>query len=300
MSTQLIIQKSIAYMEQHLEEQLTLADIASHAGFSPYHFHRLFRKEVGMNIADYLRKRRLCYAAQLLLHSEAAIIDISFHCHFESQESFTRAFKKLYGMPPGRYRKIFAAHAHHSIFEQGDDSMQQQQSQSALKGWFLSGSHPQDYEIGIDRTTVHQGSTSGYLKAVTPMDMGAFATMMQQFKAGKFVGKRMRFSGFVKTENVKEYCGLWMRVDSHSEDVLQFDNMNDRRIVGSTNWNHYAIVLDVPEDSATISIGVLLMGAGQVWVDSFRFEEVDRSVPTTNLEVQYEMLEEPANLSFEE
>lgn len=93
MSTQRIIQKSIAYMEQHLEEQLTLADIASYAGFSPYHFHRLFRREVGMNIADYLRKRRLCYAAQLLLHTEAAIIDISLHCHFESQESFTRAFK---------------------------------------------------------------------------------------------------------------------------------------------------------------------------------------------------------------
>ena len=93
LSTQRIIQNSIAYMEQHLEEQLTLAEIAAHAGFSPYHFHRLFRKEVGMNIADYLRKRRLCYAAQLLLHTEAAIIDISLHCHFESQESFTRAFK---------------------------------------------------------------------------------------------------------------------------------------------------------------------------------------------------------------
>lgn len=158
MSTQRIIQKSIAYMEQHLEEQLTLADIASHAGFSPYHFHRLFRKEVGMNIADYLRKRRLCYAAQLLLHSEAAIIDISLHCHFESQESFTRAFKKLYGMPPGRYRKIFAVHAHHSSHYKGEDHMQQQ-SQSELKGWFLSGSHPHDYEIGVDRSTVHQGST---------------------------------------------------------------------------------------------------------------------------------------------
>ena len=45
-----------------------------------------------MNIADYLRKRRLCYAAQLLAH-RGAIIDISLHCHFESQESFTRAFK---------------------------------------------------------------------------------------------------------------------------------------------------------------------------------------------------------------
>ncbi|GIO84865.1 hypothetical protein J25TS5_17970 [Paenibacillus faecis] len=59
-------------------------------------------------------------------------------------------------------------------------------------------------------------------------------------------------------------------------------------------------MLDMPEESATISIGVILMGTGKVWVDSFRFEEVDLNVPSTNLELVYEMLDEPANLSFEE
>ncbi|MCM3784614.1 AraC family transcriptional regulator [Neobacillus mesonae] len=297
MSTQHAIQQSIDYMEARLEEELSLADIAAHVGFSPYHFHRMFRKQVGMNIADYLRRRRLCYAAQLLLHSDASIIDISFYCHFESQESFTRAFKKLYGMPPGRYRKLFILHTTNR--EKGDNPMQEQIA-SPIKGWFISGSHPHDYEMGIDRNNVHQGSTSGFLKSLTPMVNGAFATMMQQFKAEKFKGKRMRLSGFVKTENVKEYCGLWMRVDSHSEDVLQFDNMHDRRIIGNTNWNHYSIVLDVPEESGTISIGVLLMGEGNVWVDSFQFEEVDLSVPTTSLKLDYEINDEPANLSFED
>ncbi|MEK5060831.1 AraC family transcriptional regulator [Paenibacillus sp. FSL H7-0326] len=297
MSTQHTIQQSFDYMEAHLEDPLSLESIASHVGFSPYHFHRMFRRQVGMNVADYLRRRRLCYAAQLLLYSDASIIDISLHCHFESQESFTRAFKKLYGMPPGRYRKLFMLHTYNR--EQGENPMKEQIA-SPIKGWFISGSHPQDYEMGIDRNTVHQGSTSGYLKAQTPMDDGAFATMMQQFKADKYKGKRMRFSGFVKTENVKEYCGLWMRVDSHSEDVLQFDNMNDRRITGDTHWNHYAIVLDVPEESGTISFGVLLMGEGKVWVDGFQFEEVDLSVPTTSLKLDYAMSDEPTNLSFEE
>ncbi|GAB6928676.1 AraC family transcriptional regulator [Paenibacillus sp. JCM 10914] len=298
MSKHRIIQNSITYMEQHLDEQLTLADIASQAGFSRFHFHRLFRKEVGMNIADYLRTRRLCHAAQRLLYTEAAIIDIAFDGHFESQEAFTRAFKKMYGMPPGRYRKVFALHTKSSD-SKGDDLMHKE-TNSSLKGWFLSGSHPQDYEIDVDRTTVHQGSTSGYLKALTPMTDGAFATMMQQFKADQYTGKRMRFSGFVKTEQVKEFCGLWMRVDNRAQDVLQFDNMHNRRIEGTTHWNHYSIVLDVPEAGDTISIGVLLMGTGMVWVDSFRFEEVDLSVPTTNLDLHYELLEEPANLSFEE
>ncbi|WFB59379.1 hypothetical protein [Paenibacillus sp. BR1-192] len=70
-----------------------------------------------------------------------------------------------------------------------------------------------------------------YLRALTSMEDGAFATMMQQFKAGKYAGKRMRFSGFVKTDNVKDYCGLWMRVDNHAEDVLQFDNAVSLKIV---------------------------------------------------------------------
>jgi len=298
LSTHRAIQQSIDYMEAHLAESISLADIAGHVGFSPFHFHRKFRKEVGVSVADYLRRRRLCYSAQLLLHTEASILDIALHCHFESQESFTRAFKKLYGMPPGRYRKLFTLQHHYNV-QKGERTMQEK-IPSPVKGWFISGSHPHDYEMGIDRKTVHQGTTSGYLKSLTPMDNVAFATMMQQFKADKYKGKRMRFSGFVKTESVKEYCGLWMRVDSQTEDVLQFDNMNDRRIIGDTNWNHYAIVLDVPEESATISIGVILMGTGKVWVDSFRFEEVDLSVPSTNLELVYEMLDEPSNLSFEE
>lgn len=294
MSMNQIIQKSIAYMEEQLQEEVTLEQIAAHVGFSPYHFHRIFRKEVGMNIADYMRRRRLCYASQLLLYSDESIIDISLNCHFESQEAFTRAFKKMYGMPPGRYRKVFEPHAHTG---KGEEHMEQT---SSVKGWFLSGSHPHLYEIGVDRNIVHQGNASGYLKAVTPEGPNDFATMMQQFKADQYIGRRMKFSGFVQTTQVEGFCGLWMRVDNHAQDVLQFDNMENRRIIGDTSWNHYAIVLDIPKDSAAISIGVLLMGAGQVWVDGFTFEEVDTSVPTTNLELESEMQNEPSNLSFEE
>jgi AraC-like DNA-binding protein len=294
LSTHDIIQKSIQYMENHLQEEITLEQIAAHIGFSPYHFHRLFRKEVGINIADYLRSRRLCYASRLLLYSEESIINISLYCHFESQEAFTRAFKKMYSMPPGRYRKVFTPHTHTTL---GGDRMKQA---SSVKDWFLTGSHPQNYEMGVDRSIVHQGNASGYLKALTPEEPEQFATMMQQFKAQNYIGRRMRFTGFVKASGVEEYCGLWMRVDNHAQDVLQFDNMNNRRIFGDTGWNHYAIVLDIPENSASISIGVLLMGKGQVWVDSFKFQEVDLSVPTTNLEIESEILDGPSNLSFEE
>ncbi|MFD2115226.1 helix-turn-helix domain-containing protein [Paenibacillus yanchengensis] len=288
------IQRAIQYMENRLAYKMTLEEIAAHVGFSPFHFHRLFRSRVGMNIADYLRSRRLCQASRMLLHTEESILHISLDCHFESQEAFTRAFKKMYGMPPGRYRNVFRLH---NDIIKGEKVMN---TGSPIKDWFLSGSHPHEYEIGIDRDNVHLGNASGFLRAICPQDVDSFATLMQQFNAEKFRGRRMKFSGFVRTSDVTEFCGLWMRVDNNHSDVLQFDNMNNRKIIGDTNWNHYAIVLDIPEQSATISIGVLLMGFGKVWVDSLQFEEVDESVPTTNLEFDYKILDEPSNLSFEE
>lgn len=285
-------------MEEHLANKITLEEIATHVGFSPFHFHRLFRSTVGMNIADYLRSRRLCHASLLLLHTDESILQISLYCHFESQEAFTRAFKKLYGMPPGRFRNIFRLH---NQMIKGEKNMNTDvNSSSPIKNWFLSGSNPNEYEIGIDRETVHLGNASASLKAICPQDDNSFATLMQQFTADKFVGRRMKFSGFVKTNGVTGFCGLWMRVDNHSSDVIQFDNMYNRKIIGDTNWNHYSIILDIPEQSAAISIGILLMGSGKVWVDSLQFEEVDESVPTTNLELDYKMLDEPSNLSFEE
>lgn len=173
-------------------------------------------------------------------------------------------------------------------------------NEQLLKGWNLSGSHPFNYKMGIDRENVHKGRASGFLKAVTVQSQGEFATMMQQFKAEKYLGKRIKLSGFIKTKDVDGSCGFWMRVDDSLGDVLQFDNMSDRPIVGNNEWNHYHIVLDVPENSAVIAFGVLLSGNGQVWIDELKFEEVDKQTPTTNIDFSSDLLEEPVNLSFEE
>ncbi|MDN4601264.1 AraC family transcriptional regulator [Paenibacillus sp. F6_3S_P_1C] len=292
-----MIQQSLFYIETHLHEEIGLEEVASEALLSPYHYHRVFRNEVGMTVVDYIRNRRMSLASTALRSTNAGILDISLACGFESQEAFTRAFCKLYGMPPGRFRKLFDLKLFEGRTRGGELQMNQT---STITGWMLTGSHPQNYEMGIDPAEVHQGKASGYLKAVTPMDSNEFATMMQQFRADKYVGKRMKLSGFVKTELVDAFCGLWMRVDNNVHDVLQFDNMHDRPITGTQPWNQYHIVLDVPKDSAVISFGVILNGKGKVWVDSFRFEEVDSNTPLTHIETEYEMSDEPMNLSFEE
>ncbi len=292
-----MIQQSLFYIETHLHEQIGLEEVASEALLSPYHYHRIFRNEVGMTVVDYIRNRRMSLASTTLRSTDAGILDIALACGFESQEAFTRAFRKLYGMPPGRFRKLFDLKLFEGRTRGGELQMNQT---STIPGWMLTGSHPQNYEMGIDPAEVHQGKASGYLKAVTPMEPNEFATMMQQFRADKYVGKRMKLSGFVKTERVDAFCGLWMRVDNNVHDVLQFDNMHDRPITGTQPWNQYSIVLDVPEGSAVISFGVILNGKGKVWVDSFRFEEVDLNTPLTHMETEYEMSDEPLNLSFEE
>ena len=293
MSYSPIIQKTIDYIEMNLHEELSLESVAQFAGFSKYHYHRIFQKEVGVTASEYIRYRRIANAANMLLYTDEKILDIALYYRFETQELFTRTFKKFYKLPPGHYRKIMG-----KLTLQREELLMK--NEQLLKGWKLSGSHPFNYQMGIDRETFHKGKASGVLKSVTVHSQNEFATMMQEFKAEKYLGKRLKLSGFLKSHDVDGFCGFWMRVDDALGDVQQFDNMSDRPIVGSNEWNYYHIVLDVPENSAVIAFGVLLSGNGQVWIDELKFEEVDEQTPTTNINFSADLLDEPVNLSFED
>ena len=100
------IQDSLAYIEDNLDKDIKLEDLARIACFSVFHYHRLFKKMVGHPAIDYLRKKRLKRAADELLETDEKIVNIALRYRFCSQESFTRAFTRQFGVPPGRYRKI--------------------------------------------------------------------------------------------------------------------------------------------------------------------------------------------------
>jgi len=168
------------------------------------------------------------------------------------------------------------------------------------KGWFPAGSHPKDYEMSIDRDVSRSGKASASLKSIVP-ETGGFGTLMQTFKADAFRGKRVRMSGYVKSREVKDWAGLWMRIDgSKSDEMLGFDNMQDRPIKGTTDWAKYEIVLDVPEQSGGIAFGILLGGRGQVWMDDLKFEVVGKDVATTGGKAAEGITKGPTNLDFEE
>lgn len=104
MNYKLQIQNSIDYIEKHLCENIKLGEIAKQSHFSEFHFHRLFHKAVGTSVMEHVRKRRLSEAAMELEETDEKITNIAFKYQFSSEESFSRAFKKLYGASPRDYR----------------------------------------------------------------------------------------------------------------------------------------------------------------------------------------------------
>jgi hypothetical protein len=152
--------------------------------------------------------------------------------------------------------------------------------EAGTSGWVLGGDRSQDYAIGSDSAIVHGGSASAYIRSMRD-NIDGFGTLMQTLWAiGEYQGQRLRMSAYAKTKDVAGWAGFWLRVDNATGTVA-FDNMQDRPIQGDNDWSQYEIVLDVPQDSAAISFGILLAGTGQVWVDDFWFEIVDQDVPTT-------------------
>lgn len=99
------IEAVIDYIESHLDGKLELETVAEAVHYSKYHLHRLFTVTVGMTIHDYVQRRQLTEAAKLLVFSDKPIIEIAFICGYESQQSFSLAFKAMYKSPPAEYRE---------------------------------------------------------------------------------------------------------------------------------------------------------------------------------------------------
>jgi hypothetical protein len=162
------------------------------------------------------------------------------------------------------------------------------------KGWYVAGSHPKEYEMIVDRATKHSGSASATIRYKQDEPATGFGTLMQTFKADEYRGKRLRLTGYVKSEGVADWAGLWVRVDGAEKTSLAFDNMMDRKIEGTTDWMKYSVALDVPEDAAAIAFGVLMAGKGQVWLDDVAFDIVGPDVASTALGTEPEDLPEDA------
>lgn len=99
------VRRGIDYIEARLDSEIDLADVARHAGISQWHFQRIFKALTNETLKTYVRSRRFANALDKLAHTDKRIIEIALASGFESQEAFTRAFKKAFGVTPASYRK---------------------------------------------------------------------------------------------------------------------------------------------------------------------------------------------------
>lgn len=97
------MQKSVDEIEGHLQEEITVERLAASAGFSPFHFYRIFQAYVGMPVMSYVRYRRLAHAAAELA-TGTRVLDLALKWGFDTHAGFTRAFVKTFGVTPEHYR----------------------------------------------------------------------------------------------------------------------------------------------------------------------------------------------------
>jgi hypothetical protein len=148
--------------------------------------------------------------------------------------------------------------------------------------WYSRGSSPTSYEMGSKKSTELNDQNILKIKSIKSKING-FGTFMKTIKPDLYLGKTVKMTAYVKSENVKSWAGLWMRVDYYSTNVLAFDNMQRRPIKGTNDWTKYEVVLFVPAEATSISYGVLLDETGQIWFKDVILEVVDDTVPETGI-----------------
>lgn len=98
------IQQVLLYIRQNLYGDLSLRKLASVAYFSEYHFHRVFRGMTGETLADHIRRLRLERSAWKLKLSDESVTELAFEAGYDNVESYIRAFKNIYRVPPTEFR----------------------------------------------------------------------------------------------------------------------------------------------------------------------------------------------------
>jgi len=139
-------------------------------------------------------------------------------------------------------------------------------SDGHAKGWYQGG---EGYNVFVDTTIFYSGKSS---MCISQIGSGKFGAATSTFPFEEAKGKSLKYTGYIKTKNVKNgFAGLWWRVDGKSG-VLNFDNMKNRGVRGTTDWKKYSIEFKINENPTHINFGVLMSGSGKAWFDKLQIE----------------------------
>ncbi|HBG5345433.1 TPA: AraC family transcriptional regulator [Clostridioides difficile] len=98
------IQITLDLIEANLSEEISINELANKANLSPFYYQRLFKRLVNKTVMEYIKLRRLAKASEYLAEHKNRILDVALNFGFASHETFTRSFKKAYGLTPEKYR----------------------------------------------------------------------------------------------------------------------------------------------------------------------------------------------------
>ena len=101
----LAVQKMQDYIEGHMYEDISMADISREAIFSPWYAYRLFKKYTGFTIPEYIRRLRLSESAKKLKNGDCKVIDAALEAGYNSVDGYQRAFNREFGCNPGEYSR---------------------------------------------------------------------------------------------------------------------------------------------------------------------------------------------------
>jgi len=192
------------------------------------------------------------------------------------------------------------------------------EAQGSLAHWFISSQEGTlqgrtNYEARIDHQTVFEGSASALLSSKSS-NRGASGTLMQQARAEPFKGKRIELSAYLRSRDVSNVAGLWIRAEDEAGAVLAFNNLqfsdgHTSFVRGNSEWTKASLVVDIPSSAASLYYGVRMEGPGSVWITHVQFAilgdaHVDSGsgIPTIYnwATPTSQLLANPSNLNFDE
>jgi YesN/AraC family two-component response regulator len=103
------VERTKDYVRKHYREKIYLDDIAESIGISPTHLSKLFKKETGQCLQDYINEERVYRASNLLMYSDFSLAEIAEYVHFPSQSYFGKIFKQIKGVSPRVFRDQYRA-----------------------------------------------------------------------------------------------------------------------------------------------------------------------------------------------
>ncbi len=120
------------------------------------------------------------------------------------------------------------------------------------------------------------GPNSIRIQNETTATEGKFATVVFSLPAN-FSASKITLKGFIKTENVNGYAGLWLRADAGNT-AAAFGNLGESAPKGSTNWENYSVTIKMDKDVSKIIFGGLIAGRGKAWFDKFELYADDKPI----------------------